>query len=330
MLQGGVPLVVCLECLCRQDEDENFGVVIGEVTDKVSTGWALSGAVRAYPKLFSPLYLAMLKVGENSGRLGVALDRLAIWIERDEATHQKIKQAVTYPFLVLVASLLMTLSLFYFVVPQFLDVLVGMGAPLPILTKVVLLLSNLVRNPGAWLIAAMIGSWCVFNLRRAWETESGQIRIYRVLLELPLLGEILSSASLARYSTAAEMALSNGSNLMESLELAGHASYNPLIANNAKVLKESLSEGSSLAEHFSRHEALYDRFFIDLVSVGEECAKLDEAFESCGIYYDAQVSYLVDTFSSVLEPILLVGVGSLVGTILIAVFLPMYSVINAL
>jgi type IV pilus assembly protein PilC len=150
MLNGGIPLVRCLECLSRQDDALNFGVVVEDVARRVSTGAQLSDSLRFFPRTFSPLYIGMIKVGEMSGQLTKGLDRLGEWLERDDRICQRVKAALTYPTLVLLASLVLTVGLFYFVVPQFLGIFVSMGKPLPLITRAVLFVSSLAQNPGFW------------------------------------------------------------------------------------------------------------------------------------------------------------------------------------
>ncbi len=330
MLGAGIPLVRGLECLSRQEEAPNFGLVVQEVVKKVSAGSSLSESIRAFPRVFSPLYAAMLRVGEASGNLAEALDRLGGWLERDDATYRKVKQALTYPLLVLAAGIAMTMGLFTFVVPRFLEIIVQMGGPLPLPTQIVLGFSNLAGNPGFWVLLIMVIANLYHAFGRVWKTQDGRLRVYQVVLRVPVAGNILRCASLSRFSSAGEMALSNGVGILECCELAGQASSSPLIIADMSSLRESIRAGETLTEHMTSRPEIYGVMMVSMVAAGEETARVDKALRSCSRYYDEEVNHLIEAFGSIIEPVLIVGMGILVAFILMSVFLPMYSIISAL
>lgn len=181
---------------------------------------------------------------------------------------------MAYPSLVLAASILLTLGLFYFVVPQFLAVAVQMGGSIPLPTRLVQGFSHLVRNPGAWVLSLNALGALYLALRRRWATPSGRVQLFELLLQVPVLGQMLHFGSLARFCSAAQMCLSNGLTLISSLELAAQASASPILQLDNRSLKEALTHGESLTSHLSTHAERYDRLLIDLVATAEEAAML--------------------------------------------------------
>lgn len=330
MLQGGVPLTRCLECLTQQEKFPNFGVVVDEIGQAIAEGHSLSESVAPFSRTFPPLYSRMLKVGESSGQLTVALDRLANWLEQDEKTFQKIKQAITYPVIVLISGFLLTLGVFCFVIPEFVVIFSDLKVPLPFLTQIVLLISALARNPGAWLLAMMIGSGSYYALKQSASHPVGAMKLYGLLLAIPVVGSMVKCASLARLSSAAEMATANGLSLAPSLDLAFKASQNPLILNDLDGLQSSLSSGLSLSEHMRINPTIFDPVLIQVVIGGEESASLDRAFAQATNHYDSEVYIHADRLGAVLEPLLLMGVAFVIGLLLLSVFLPLYSLISAI
>jgi type IV pilus assembly protein PilC len=330
MLHGGVPLVDCLECLKKQDDALNFGVVVSDMARSVSEGHRLSQSVKLYPKVFSSLYSSMMAVGEETGQMTKALDQLADWMERDEDIRQRLKSALTYPCIVFVAAVLITLGLFYFVVPQFMGIFASLGSSLPLITRVVLFVSELIRNPGGWLlgVVGILAAW--YSVSELWSTRNGRERMTTVIMMIPWVGDIYRTASLARFSTAAEMSLRSGTNLLSTLALAGSASQNALIAADVEQMVVSVSEGVSLSGHMDARPDLYDSLLIQTIQAGEESATIDQSFGHAATFYEDETRYLIEGVSAAIEPIMLLGVGSLVGVLLLSVFLPMYSYIGNL
>lgn len=330
LIQASVPLVDSLECLRRQDDSPNFGVVIDDIVKRVSTGSSLSDSVKAYPKVFPPLFASMLRVGEGTGRLPESLERLADWLEKDQDIQRRLKGAVTYPCIVLVVAFIIVVGLFRYVIPQFVGIFESLGESLPLLTRVVLVCSNLVKNPGAWLLfAALVASGWHF-LGEAWQTPTGRLKITRVLVRVPLLGEIMKKSALARFSAAAQMSLYSGLDLLACMRLASGASQNALILDDTERMVTSISEGGSLAEHMLANPELYDSMMIQTIQTGEESAMLEASFGHSAALYEEQTRYLLDGLGAALEPVLLLGVGILVGVLLLAIFLPMYTFVGNL
>ncbi len=330
MLAAGIPLVRCLEALRAQEEYPNFGAVVSDLARFVSIGGRLSEATYRFPRVFPGLYARMIRVGEESGQLVVALQRLSRWLERDLETTRHVKRATTYPLVVSFTGVSLTLALFTFVIPAFLEVFSSLQVELPLMTRVVLFGSQLARNPGVWVLGATAVASFIYGLSKVWASPLGRVRLTRLLLDLPLVGRILLYTSHARFSSAAQMSLVTGLDMLTSLDMASAASSNELLIADRKSMVESMSEGQSPAQHMAMRPDLYDGVLIQLLKVAEETGEMELTFQRMSTYYDNESRYLTDGLTAALEPVMLLGVGGMVALLLLSVFLPMYSYIQAI
>ncbi len=343
MLGAGLSLTESIECILSQYESSNFrsasadayealefGHVLEEILRSLSSGASLSEAASSFSKIFPHFYLAMLKVGEDTGALVVVLHRLTTWLERRQRIRQKVRAALTYPIFLLGLSLFLTGGLFLFFIPRFEEIFQSMQGGLPLVTRILLVMADLAQSPGTWLLGTAgivaISTWLV----RTWQSEDGKLWLYRILSRVPVLGDLLYSASVARFCATARLSLSSGQDLVRTIELAVGASDNPMIQNDLQNIKASVIDGRSLSEHLTEFRDLYDGLLILMVATGEESGKLEMSFEKASEIYDQRVDYLVENLSAISEPLLLAGVGGMIGVVLISVFLPMYNAISSL
>ncbi|MBI3924716.1 MAG: type II secretion system F family protein [Armatimonadetes bacterium] len=330
MLRNGIPIMQALATLSHQEEYPNFGVVVSSLADRLGRGHSLSRSVAEFPRVFPPLFSAMMDLGESTGRLTESLDRLGDWLERDGDFFRRVKSAAVYPAFVVAVSALLTLALFYTVLPQFVQIFIGMGIQLPVITRVMIFLTDLVRNPGFWMLLGVLGCAGWIGLRRAWARPAGACAIFRILLRLPLAGRLLSYASTARFASAAEISLDTGLDLARTLELGARASGSPLILADAAQIVKSLTQGLQVSEHLGLRAGIYAPALAHFVRAGEEAGDLGIMLKKAASFYEEEVNHMIDTLSAVLEPFLLLGVAGIVGTVLLSVFLPMYSYLGQL
>ena len=329
MLKAGVNIVQALAALSFQHDCPNFGVAISEVTEGVSTGRSLSDCMREFPRAFAGVYPAVVQVGESTGDLSGALDRLADWLEQEDRTRRRVQTAMTYPALVLSVACTLTLALFYTVIPQFVGIFAGMSVELPFITKVVLWITRCVQNPGLWILCLVAGWAVVSGLQSAWAQPAGRRTIYSAVLRIPVLGRILWLASLSRFCATARMGLETGLDQLQTLQLACQASGSPLIEHDAAAMVEALTQGNRLSQHLRANPRLYHSALTYLLSAGEETADVAPCLERAALYFESEVDHLVTNFGKILEPALLLLVAFLVGFVLLAIFLPMYAYIDA-
>ena len=330
MLKSGVNLVQALAALSHQHDCPNFGVVISNITDRLNSGNSLSDCMSEYPRTFPGVYPAVIKVGESTGDLAGALDRLAEWLDQEDRTRRRVQAAMTYPTLVLSVACLLTLSLFYTVIPQFVSIFEGMSVELPLITRIVLGVTRCVRNPGIWLLTGVAAWILVSSLRRSWAHPVGRRRLFSMALRVPILGRILRLASLCRFCATTRMGLETGLDLLQTLELACQASGNPLIEHDNLLMTEALTGGQPLSEHMRRQPRLYHPTLVYMLAVGEETAEVTPYLERAASIFEGEVDHLVTNLGKILEPVMLLLVAFLVGFVLLSIFLPMYAYIGAL
>lgn len=330
MLNSGISLGDALQVAVEYGSDDTMLLVAGEVQKKVTTGHRLSAAMAGFPKVFSPLAVAMVRMGEASGQLTQGLSQLAAWMERDDKIRRQVLSALTYPAFALGLTGVLTLVLFTTVVPGFVEMFEEMNVALPLPTKILVTLTALVTSPLAWStvsLAALVG---LFLLRGFLETDQGKLRLYRFWLSLPLVGRLMKHASMARFASAADAMLRSGTDFLTGIRLAAGASGSPLLAADGEYIKRSLAEGHTLAEHFRSRPELYPPVVVQLTMVGEESAQMPRMLGFMAQHFDQEVRYQIDVLGAVLEPVLMAAVATVVGFTVISIFLPMYGFLGKL
>ncbi|MCW5866732.1 MAG: type II secretion system F family protein [Candidatus Eremiobacteraeota bacterium] len=330
MLLGGVPLLQALDTLQHNEDCPDLGKVVTVVADLIAAGHTFSNACSHFPRVFPSIYVSMASMGEHVGQLDQSLDRLALWLEKDEALRQRIISALTYPALILSVAGTLTLLLFYTVLPGFLQIFREMNIPLPLVTRVVMAITDIIRSPGGWLLGFSLfgltfgGVQYVLNRRRL------RIIAYRWVLRLPGLGSMLKAGALARFSAAAANLIHSGLELTKCYKLAAASSGSPLLEKDAANLTKAIQEGELASAHMEGDRDLYPPTLVHLVAAGEEVSQLPELLGRAAAYYEEECNYLVECLSAAIEPLLLGGVASIIATVVLSIFVPMYSFIGNL
>ena len=328
MLQNAVPIVQSLETLSHQEEYPNFGEAVRDIADKVSQGHKLSYQMSYYPRIFSKIFVTLIQIGEQSGDLDSSLERLSDWLERDNRLRERIKAALSYPIFVLILATVLTLFMFYTVLPSFLEIFRDMNVPLPLITRVVMFITEAVRQPGFWLLFLGTLGVVVSVSREFLKTLTGQAALWRVLRRIPLLGSMLIKGGCARYCMSVAAMLTTGMDLARTLRMAAGASGNPEFILDAPNMEKTISEGELVSEHMQLNPHIYPASLSHMVMAGEQSSRLPEMFARAGGYYDMEMNYTVDALSAAMEPLLLGSVASMVGTVSLSIFLPLYSFIG--
>ncbi|MBI4769687.1 MAG: type II secretion system F family protein, partial [Chloroflexi bacterium] len=274
MLRAGIPVTRALDTLLDNHADVGLGRVLQRVTGRVSEGFMLSRALSFHPRIFSPLFLAMVGVGETSGDLEGTLEKLATWMERDRALSQKVRAALTYPAFVLVLTAVLTLVIFHTALPGFVGLFQQMNLQLPLMTRVLILITDALHNPGTWLVGLGFLVGLTGFLRLTLASRAGACRLYSGVLALPILGSLCRNSSLARFASAMAAMISTGVPLTSCLKNAGRAAGNPVLEADVEGALVCLTEGGSLAEYFSRRPELYPATFSQMLRAGEEASAL--------------------------------------------------------
>jgi type IV pilus assembly protein PilC len=327
MINAGLAMVRCLDVLGIQTEDAQLKPVIVQVRREVEGGSTLANALGKFPKVFSPLFVNMVRAGELGGILDEVLNRLAGFLEKDFNLKKKVKSAMTYPMVILVMAIAIVIFLVTFILPTFVSLFEGMQMKLPLPTKILISFTNGARNPVALLItgAVLVGGFILF--RRWTSTQAGRYQFDKFKLKLPVFGMLIRKVAISRFCRTLGALLQSGVPIMQALEIVGKASGNEVIAETVNKVRESVREGESIAVPLNL-SGLFPPLVTQMVAVGEETGNLDGMLQKIADFYDVEVEYMLASLTSLLEPILILAMGFVVGFIVISVFLPLYQIIG--
>ncbi len=330
MLDSGVSLVPAVEVLAESCESENFEMVLRALIRHLDGGLQLSAATNRFPRVFPPTLRSLIRVGEETGNLTGVLQSAASWMEADYRVYAQIKSALTYPAFVAGTAVFLTIALFTTVVPGLLDVLVQTNSKIPTLTKVIMAITRVATNPFSYLFPAGVLGLVLTNYRRFLANRAGVAKLWDVLLPLPVLGPALRSASMSRYAFASSALLQTGTVPTRVVELAAEASGSALLEMDSERVLQTLQDGGQISEALALRPEIYDMRLIQFVQAGEASARLPEMFERASAILTNDLDACLERLGSTIEPILLLFIGGLVGTILVAIFLPLYASISNL
>ncbi len=325
MISAGLPLIQCLEVLGHQMDHPELQSIIKQVTQKIEGGDTLAEALNDHPKVFGELYVSMVEAGETGGILDTILERLATHLEKMEALIRKVKGAMTYPLVVFSVSMGATVFMLLFLIPRFAAMFSDFGGELPMPTRIVMGVSNLLKHYG-WLITIVIVLG-VIMLKRYRATPKGARVTDALLLRVPVVGQVMRKGSVSRFSRTLGTLLSSGVPLLDGLKVTARAAGNTIVLDAVEHIKESVTGGSTLAEPM-RATNVFPPMVTQMVSVGEETGRLDEMLTKLADFYDDEVDAAVDSMTAIIEPVMIVVMGLIVGGMLIAMYLPMFKLIS--
>jgi type IV pilus assembly protein PilC len=324
---AGLPILRSLRILEEQQKPGMLRVAIRLVAEDVEAGASLSEAMGRHPKAFDRLYTNMIRAGELGGVLDLILNRLADFMERSQALKRKIKGAMIYPAAVITFAFLIVAGLLYFVVPKFKTIFQDMGEELPAPTQALLDLSDGMVNGGwMWLIAIPVGFFVITKLLR--QSQGGAFFLDRVKLSTPIMGQIVGKSSVARFSRTLGTLLAAGVPILDALTITADTAGNEVYTKALKSVRDSIREGESIAKPL-RQARVVDAMVVNMIDVGEETGELDRMLEKVADTYEEEVEVLVSGMVSLLEPVMVITLGLIVGFIVIALFMPMVSMISA-
>lgn len=329
LMDAGLPIVRSLKILGNQQKPGLLKNIVIEVGEDVETGSSFSEALAKHPKTFDKLYVNMVKAGEAGGVLDVILQRLAGFMERMEALKRKIIGASIYPVVVITIAVAVVLAIMTFIVPKFEDVFRQVKVPMPGLTLMLMAISNFIKSPLG--LACILGMPIVFLvLLKVWgKTKGGRLSIDRIKLNAPLIGPIIKKSVISRFCRTLGTLLQSGVPILEALAIVRNATGNEVVSNAIGTVHDSIREGESIAEPLAAC-GVFDDIVINMIDVGEETGELDKMLLKIADNYDAEVDAAVGVLMSVMEPILIVGLGFTVGFIVVALFLPLISLLEGI
>lgn len=326
MIGAGVPLVRCLGILNEQCENPRFRQILSKIRSDVESGATFSKSLEKYPEVFTNLFVDLVRAGEAGGILDEILNRLANYLESSEQLKSKVKGALTYPIVVATIALLVVFFLLTFVLPNFKNIFSGMGeATLPLPTRVLLQLSDFLS---AYFVFILMGiAAFIYGLRKFFTTKQGR-RIWDVnILRMPVVGNLLRKVAIAKFTRTLGTLVASGVPILQALEVTAATAGNVVIADAIHKTRVSIREGESIAEPL-KASGVFPPMVVQMIAVGEETGELDNMLIKIADFYEQEVDTAVKGLTSVIEPIIIVFMGVVVGGIVMAIFLPMIEIIN--
>jgi type IV pilus assembly protein PilC len=325
MVNSGLPILRALAILAEQTENKELARVLGVARLDVEHGSSLSGALGKHEKVFNNLYVSMVRAGETGGSLDSTLIRLADMIEREVKLRGKIKSAMTYPVAVVALVLLIMTAMLLFVVPQFETIYASMDAALPMPTRALLFMSNVTQSYWYVVLGAVLAAR--FAFRRWKKTEHGREVVDRMKLRVPVFGSLFHRTALSRFSSTLAMLLRSGVPILQALEIVAETVNNKVIGKAIVDVQLSVRDGESIAKPLTRH-VVFPPMVVQMIAVGEETGQVDTMLDKISQFYDQEVEAAVNALTSLIEPILIAIIGGCVGAAVVALYLPMFKIID--
>ncbi len=327
MIEAGLPLVQSLEILSDQATSPALKDALSDVRERVQSGSTLAEALGKHPKIFDELFVNMVEAGEIGGALDTILLRLATYREKVDALRRKIKGAMYYPAVISVVAAGATLFLITFIVPVFAKLFEGFGAELPLPTKLVLAISGIIRSNILLGIVILIGLG--IGYRYLAKTPSGRLAIDRFKLKIPIMGNLLRKSIIARFSRTLGTLLNSGVPILDSLEITAKTAGNKVIYNAIRQAVTAIAQGDTIAQPL-QDTGVFPPMVVQMISVGEKTGGLDEMLEKVADFYEDEVDAAVGALTSIIEPVVIVVMGAVIGFVLISMYLPMFDLIGVI
>lgn len=328
VINAGLPVVQSLAILSRQADKAKMKETLTKVREDVETGLPLSDALSKHPSIFNRLYVFLVRAGEVSGNLDGILERVADYFEKQSALRGKIRSAMTYPAVVLVIALAVTYFLLTGIVPQFAGILDQLGGDLPIITRVLVAISDYLQD--FWWLNLIIIVGLIAFVTFYYRTNNGRHVIDRLLLKLPILGPLVQKSSIASFSSTFGLLLKSGVNIVESIEITKGTAGNIIVEDILDEAKNAVQRGEQISTTLSKYPNVYPPLVSSMIAIGEETGAVDTMLEKIAEFYDREVDEAVEGLTAALEPMLIVFLGGIVGFIVAGMFLPMFAIIGQL
>jgi type IV pilus assembly protein PilC len=325
MINAGLPLVQALDILSKQSENKALQAVTREVVFDVESGQTVAEALRKRPKAFNELYVNMVAAGEAGGILDTILMRLATFIEKTDALVRKVKSAMIYPVVIMTVAAAAIAILLIFVIPTFEKMFSGVGLALPLPTRIVITASKILQGYWWAMLGGGFGASVLIN--RYYATDGGRLRIDGFLLKVPVLGDVLRKSAVSRFTRTLGTLISSGVSILDGLEITARTSGNRVIQNAIMASRTSIAGGETIAGPLQK-SGVFPPMVISMIAVGEQTGGLDEMLSKIADFYDEEVDTAVGGLLSLLEPLMIVFLGVVVGGMVVAMYLPIFDMMN--
>jgi type IV pilus assembly protein PilC len=326
MINAGLPLVQALDILARQSDNKNLAAVTRAVVYDVESGATVADAMRNHPKAFSDLYVNMVAAGEAGGILDTILNRLAEFLEKNDALVRKVKGAMIYPAVIMGVAVLAVVILLWKVIPVFREMFASVSLELPLPTKIVIGMSDFLMAYWWALIAGT--ALLVVAVQRYYATSDGKLQIDRMLLKVPVIGDVLRKSAVSRFTRTLGTLISSGVAILDGLEITARTAGNRVVHDAILQSRASIAGGDTIAAPLAKSQ-VFPPMVISMIAVGEQTGGLDTMLSKIADFYDQEVDAAVGALISVLEPVMIVVLGVVVGGMIVAMYLPIFDMVNA-
>ena len=326
MINSGLPLVQALDILAQQTENKTLADITRQVVYDVESGHTLADALRKHPKGFTDLYVNMVAAGEAGGILDTILLRLATFLEKNDAIVRKVKGAMIYPAVIFSVAAIAVAVLLIFVIPTFQNMFASVNLQLPLPTRIVIGMSQILIHYW-WLIIGVIGG-SVYAINRYYKTAGGKLQIDTMMLRAPVLGDLLRKSAVSRFTRTLGTLISSGVSILDGLEITARTAGNMVIHNAVMESRASIAGGETISAPLQKSK-VFPPMVISMIAVGEQTGGLDEMLSKIADFYDEEVDAAVSALLSLMEPIMIVVLGVIVGGMVVAMYLPIFDMVNA-
>jgi type IV pilus assembly protein PilC len=326
MINAGLPLVQSLDILARQTENPALAEVTRQVVFDVESGHTLADAFSKHPKAFTELYVNMVAAGEAGGILDTILMRLATFLEKSDALIRKVKGAMVYPGVIMSVAAIAVAVLLIFVIPTFQKMFASVGMELPLPTRIVIGMSDLLIN--YWWVLGAVAGLAVYAIRNYYQTNDGRKKIDSMMLNSPVLGDLLRKSAVSRFTRTLGTLISSGVSILDGLEITAKTAGNRVIHDAVMESRNSIAGGETIAGPLEKSK-VFPPMVISMIAVGEQTGGLDEMLSKIADFYDEEVDVAVSALLSLMEPMMIVVLGVIVGGMVVAMYLPIFDMMNA-
>jgi len=322
MIDAGLPIVQGLDILAQQSESKTFRNTIKTIKQDVESGFTLADALKKHPKVFDDLYVNMVAAGEVGGVLNTILNRIAIFIEKAAKLKSKVKGAMIYPCTIVVVAVAVVTVLLLFVIPVFAELYGGMGKALPAPTQITINISNFFRAYFMYLAAALVGA--VVAIKMYYKTEHGRFNIDGLMLKLPVMGDLIRKVAVARFSQNMSILLSSGVPILDGLAITAKTAGNKVVEKAIMTARISISQGRTVAEPLTESK-IFPPMVCQMVAIGENTGALDAMLKKVAEFYEDEVDTAVANLTALMEPVIMVVLGVILGGLVISMYLPIFQ-----
>jgi len=325
MIDAGLPLVQCLDILAQQQEKKVFQKALHDIRMAVEGGATFSASLKRHPKIFNTLYTNMVEAGEAGGILDTILNRLAAYIEKAMALKKRVKTAMFYPSTIVTVAVVVVIFLLMYVIPTFEQLFEGFGATLPLPTVIVLEASRIVRAYLLVMLAGLVAA--VVGLRFYYRTPGGKMAIDRLLLRLPVFGPLIRKVAVAKFTRTLGTLVSSGVSILEGLDITARTAGNKVVEEAVLKARTTIAQGKTIAEPLQA-SGVFPLMVVQMIAVGEQTGALDRMLNKIADFYDEEVDVAVAGLTALLEPLLVIFLGVIIGGVVIAMYLPIFKLIS--